>query len=122
MANGLLERLRGARRIELFAALVVASLLALMLVRGSVGSSRPQKTELETRLENILCRIEGAGSVSAMVAQDADGTVTGVLVVADGLSDVRTYLRLQSAVRALLRVDLDRIEIVGGDDGFGGDL
>lgn len=122
MANGLLERLRGARRVELFAALVVASMLALMLVRGSVGSGRAQKTELETRLENILSRIEGAGSVSAMVAQDADGTVTGVLVVADALSDVRAYLRLQSAVRALLEVELDRIEIVGGNDGFGGDL
>ena len=121
MANGLLERLRGARGIELFAALAVAATLALLLVRGSVAPDRAQKTELEMRLEGILSRVDGTGRVDAMIAQDADGNVTGVLIVAEGLSDVRTYLHLQAAVRALLEVQPDRIEIISSSREFGGD-
>ena len=129
----LLEKLRGARGIEWFAALAVAALLALMLLRpgGGDGAQREASplgrgednpsgsgTPLEARVERILGRIEGAGRVSAMITQGEDGAVTGAVIVAEGLSDVQTYLRLQRAVSALLDVEADRIEIIGGSGVF----
>ncbi len=118
MIKRLLDRLRGARRIELFAALALAALLALMMLDiGRSGDSEP-RTELESRVERILGRVEGAGRVSVMISQEGDGDVTGVVIVAEGLSDVQAYLRLQRAVSALLNVDVGKIEIIGGS--FGG--
>ena len=65
-------------------------------------------------MERILQRIEGAGRVSAMITQGEDGAVTGAVIVAEGLSDVQTYLRVQRAVSALLNVEAAKIEIIGG--------
>ena len=120
MAKGLLERLRGARRIELYAALALASLLALMLLNGGIVGQNDPKTALEARVERILGRIEGAGRVSAMITQDEGGVVTGVLIVADRLEDAGVYLRLQRAVTALLNVEASRVEIIGRSGMFGG--
>ena len=121
MWNGLWIRLRGARGIELFAGLAVAALLALMLI-GSSGknASGPPKTELESRLERILERVEGAGRVSAMIVQGDEGEVTGVLIVAEQLGDMQTYLRLQRAVATLMDLQAEQIEIIGGNGAFGG--
>lgn len=119
MMKRLLERLRGARGFEWFAALALAALLALMLLKPVSGGGA-SGTPLETRVERILRRIEGAGRVSVMITQGEDGAATGAVIVAEGLSDVKTYLRLQRAVSALLDVDADRIEIIGGSDAFGG--
>ena len=118
MVKRLLEGLRGARRIEWFAALALAALLMLMLVnldRDGGGDGTP----LEGRVERILQRIDGAGRVSAMITQGEDGAVTGALIVAEGLDDVQTYLRLQRAVSAMLDLEPERIEIIGGGT-FGG--
>ena len=120
MPKGLWERLRGARGIEILAALAVAALLALALLRGVGGRDATERTALEARLESILSDIDGAGDVRAMVTQDGEGRVTGALIVASELDSVRTYLNLQSAVATLLEVDLSRVEIVGRDGCFGG--
>lgn len=120
MPNGLWERLRGARRIEALALLALVALLALLLLRMGGGTSTQQKTDVEARLERMLSAIEGAGRVRAMVTQDADGDVTGALIVADGLDDVRTYLSLERAVTTLLQLDAERVTIIGRDGAFGG--
>lgn len=122
MSNGLWQRLRGARGIELFAALAIAALVALMLIGGGTGGDAREGTDLEARLEKMLSRIDGAGRVSVMIAQDAQGEVTGALIIADGLEDVGTYLCLQRAVMALVDVQPERIDIVGRDGSFGGTM
>ena len=113
------ERLRGARRLELYAAAVALALLGLIALRSAPGGVTVQRTELEARLERVLSRIDGAGAVSAMINEDADGTVIGAVVVADGLSGVRAYLQLQRAVRAALDIEVSRVTIIGGS-AFGG--
>ena len=118
--SAIADRLRGARRIETVAALALAALLALMLLGGRDGVRDAQKTTLERRLERILSGIGGTGHVSAMVTEDEDGGVSGVLIVADGLEDVTTYLRVQRAVLALLETEPDRVEIIGKRDCPGG--
>ena len=119
MVKRLLEGFRGARRIEWFAALALAALLALMLLNHG-GNGGGAGTELELRVERILGRVEGVGKVSAMIAQGEDGEVTGAVIVAQGLTDIRTYLCLQRAVSALLELSPDRIEIIGSGFGSGG--
>lgn len=119
MANGLWVTLRGARRIELFAALALAALLALALM--DLGGDRGgDKTALEARVERILEQVDGVGRVSAMITQGPDEAVTGVVIVASGLRDVKTYLCLQRAVTALLDATPEAIEIIGSDGAFGG--
>ncbi len=120
MATRILEKFRGTRRIELYAVIVVLSALALLGLRGITPSASPQKTQLEQRLETILSRIDGTGRVSVMVSEDVGGSATGVMVVADGLSDLSTYLRIQRAVSTLLDIETSRISIIGRDGTFGG--
>lgn len=115
--RALFERLRAARHVEL--GLLVAALAVLGLMFYNAGGA-DESTELERRLERLLRQIDGAGHVSAMVAQDADGAVTGAVIVADGLDDARTLIDLQSAVKTLLGVELDRVCVIGkGGAAFG---
>ena len=112
MKLALAERLRGARRFGWYAALAAASALLLIATRGVHGPAATQQSPLEARLQAILSRIDGVGSVSVMIAEDADGNVAGAVVVAPELRGVRAYLDVQSAVRTLLGIDLDRIRII----------
>ena len=122
MANRLWERLRGARRIELFAALALAALIALLLLKGGSSGGEVEKTELASRVERIPSRMEGVGEVSAMITEDEAGGVRGALIVAGELDEVGVYLRLQRAVAALLEVEVDKIEIIGRAGSIGGAL
>ena len=118
MGKWLSQKLRGARGFQLFAALAIVALLALLLMRREPGVE--QRTDLEARVERILSRIDGVGSVSAMIAQDADGRATGAVIVADSLDSLEALLRLQRAVEALLELEANDIEIIGRKTTFGG--
>lgn len=118
MPNGLWERLRHARSAWILAMTALAALLALLLLRNG-GSPSPHGTELETRLERILNAVDGADRVRAMVSQGQNGEITGAVVVAEGLEDVSTYLKLQGAVMTLLGLDAGQVEIIGGRFGGG---
>lgn len=122
MANGFLSRLRGMRCVELFAALTVAALLALMALNATGNDGGNGKTALERRLEHALKRIDGVGRITVMVTEDGEGNAEGVLVVAEGLEDAGPYLCLQRAVVALLDVEPARVEIVGRWGRFGGGI
>ena len=114
-----MEKLRGERRIELYILVVAISMLALIALRGG-RDANPTATSAEQRLAAILSQIEGAGRVSVMLREESDGDPGGMLIVADGLCDVKTYLNLQRAARAATGIDADRIAIIGNDGMFGG--
>ena len=121
MANVFLEKLRGARRIEYFIAIVILALLALQWM-NTASVPVEGKSELETRLEDILERIDGTGKVSAMITQREDGSITGVLVVAEDMEDMQTYLNVHNAVKTLLDVELSQIRIIGRSQALGEEL
>jgi len=106
----LLELLKGARKIELFL-LAVATAILLMLSLKTVQPDHTQ-TELERRLAAILERVEGVGNADVMVTENPDGSILGVLVVADGAENISVRLRLQYAVQTLLDANASIIEIV----------
>lgn len=107
----LLDALKSAHRIEL---LIIAAMLCVLLVLG-MGYPRGDtnlRSDAERRMERILSRIEGAGKVSVMLAEQEDRYL-GCVVAAEG-GDVKTMLELQRAVQALTDLELERIEIVQG--------
>lgn len=112
-----MEKLRGVRHIE-WALLVGALAAVLLLVSGPQDGSGETRTGLEQRMEAVLSSIAGAGEVRVLVNQaetafaTSGAAVTGVLVVAEGAGDMRVMLELQQAVRALLGVETEQIEIL----------
>lgn len=106
----ILELLKGARRIEWIAALIAVAILLMQLL-GAIEPAGTQ-TDLERRLEAILASIEGVGRVEVMVAEDAEGGVEGVLVVAEGAWNAAVCLRIQYAVETLLGIEASAVEVV----------
>ena len=113
MARGLWERLRSARGFGVLTLLALMALLALVLSQDG-GAPPGGSTELETRLERILSLVNPNGDVHVMVREDGEGGVAGAVVVAEGLTNLSTFLELQEAVTTLLQIDASRVEIIGG--------
>ena len=108
MLAGMAKRLKGARRLELF--LIVAALAAVLLISmktPGIGNISP----MEARMERALSAIDGAGRVNVLI-NESDGCILGVLVVAEGADDLAVRMRLMSAVKATLGVEISQIEIV----------
>ncbi len=102
--------INGARKIEIF--ILIALLSAALLI---VMSDRPENNSaasFETRMENILGKIEGIGRVKVMINDTTEDGITGILVVAEGTDNLNTYLELQKAVHTLTGVDVSCIEII----------
>ena len=109
--KSIFETLRGARHLELFILMLLLSALGLLLLNGS--GANPGRSSDEIRLERLLERIDGVGDAAVMIALDGDGKPVGAAVVAEGLTDVRARLEVQSAIQALLDIDIDRIRVIG---------
>lgn len=125
MFSALRRGIRGARGIEfLLIAVAVAVLgMAVMNTMRQPTQQMDARTDTERRLEDVLGEISGAGKVRVMVSEStneaqaafseqAAGGIRGVLVVAEGAGDLRVYMEIQQAVRALLDVELSAVEIV----------
>lgn len=108
--KGILETLRSARKIEWLLLAVLIAALTLYLTGFPLRSG--DQSDLESRLQNILQKIDGAGDVEVMVVQGTGETPEGVLLVTKGARDVGTCLRLQRAVHTLLGLEISRIEVV----------
>lgn len=85
----------------------------------SQASSSGASTDTERRLEKVLEKIIGAGEVQVMITQTPDGETLGVLVVAEGAGNISVKIEILRAVKTLLGVNADRIEIIEmrGDTG-----
>ncbi|MEE1200487.1 MAG: hypothetical protein U0L09_07530 [Christensenellales bacterium] len=103
------EALKSVRRLELFLLVAVAAILLLFgLKTGSEGI----QTELEERMERVLSHVQDVGMVRVMIREGENGTPVGALVVAEGADRVSVRLNLQYAVKTLLGVEINRIEVV----------
>ena len=114
-----LDRLRGARSVE-WALLAVGLAAGLLLLTRAESMPGAASTPLEARMESVLSCVAGAGRVRVLVHSKEDAAAfdaasapaSGVIVVAEGAGNVRVELELLEAVRALLGVDSERIEIL----------
>lgn len=104
----LLQAFRSAGRLELFLITVMVCVLLVLFMNSESGAG---SDAFDTRLEKILSKIDGAGSVSVMIAGDY-GAVTGAVVAAEGADNMRVYLELLRAIRALTGLESNCIEII----------
>lgn len=120
----LAERMKRSKRFELavYASLIgMAVLLYVFALGGDGGAKRADNSAsgIEARLEQVLSEIRGVGEVRVMVVQNESssgsdggaGSVSGVIVVAEGASDMAVKMALIYAVRAALGIEQSRIEI-----------
>ena len=117
MINALLEKLRGMRRVGLFAALAILAVLALLLLNRGVetgGGDGGTRTALELRLERLLAGIDGVGKPDVMVSKNEAGEVVGAVIVTNRPISVSVRLDMEAAVTTLLGIDLEHLEIIGG--------
>ena len=118
LMGGLMDRLRGARHIEWVFLLLL--LEAAVLLAGSPARQQAGQTDLERRMESVLSCVSGAGEVRVLVndgeAAFSGRSAAGVLVVAEGASNMKVKLELQQAVCALLGVEAAQIEILAMEE------
>ncbi|MDR1570646.1 MAG: hypothetical protein LBS72_09190 [Oscillospiraceae bacterium] len=124
-----LRKLTSIKGYKWIVAIVVLGIAgSLMLTDGNIFVGQTPTltgTDLETRLEQILSSIEGAGEVRVMVyesnEQTTDGWLsststkvgepTGVVIVADGASDIRVRLELVRAVQTLMGLPASAVNV-----------
>lgn len=122
----IIAKLRGVRNLELLVLLSALAVVALLLLNNNAQEPvvAATGTALETRMEAVLSEVKGAGRVRVLL-REKEGTVSafstsasamdgieGVVVVAEGADDVRVALELARAVKALLGVEMERIEVL----------
>ncbi|HOB64609.1 MAG TPA: hypothetical protein PKH08_05610 [Clostridia bacterium] len=127
-------KVKTIKNIEIIIGLVIICLIVLIYSSITAGAEKKKPdpkldnggytqsaTELEKRLGDILSEIDGAGKVSVMITYEAqtansgDGDaiegIKGVVVVADGAENPAVRIRLITALRTLLDIDADSIQI-----------
>lgn len=81
------------------------------------------KSELETKLENLLGSVEGVGKVQVLLMEEEEKDtmgfsgggqikVNGVLIAAEGADDFVTVQNIQQAVMALFQVEAHKIKVM----------
>lgn len=112
MSEKLRDILHGARRIEIFILVIVFSVIGLYLMHSSRDIDMSSDTVIESRLESILSGINGVKRPEVMVTQEENGKFVGVVVVAEGITDISTRINIQNAIKTLLNIEISRIEII----------
>lgn len=130
--SGILKKLKSIKHIEIIIAVLFALIVLLVYFSSTsalstktvqtASSSANYATQVETKLENLLSKIEGAGKIDVMIMCESDGvqsedaipSIQSAVVVASGASDVFVRLEIIKAVEALLKIDAKNIEVLKG--------
>ncbi len=115
-SNAIVKKILAIKNIRLIvAAIIIATALIIYssvdgIKNNDANTSQMVMDEEETRLASILSGIEGVGQVQTMITRE-DGTITGVLVIAEGAEDISVMLKLLSATSTVMGVDKKVVEI-----------
>ena len=80
--------------------------------KGAVLASTTEvsSSELESRIENILSKIEGVGKVSVLLTYNEEN-LEGVVVVAEGVKDIDTRVDIISAIEVITGLGKHKIKV-----------
>jgi len=73
-------------------------------------------TEVERRLENILEKMNGVGTVRVMVTYRDNDEVEGIAVIAEGAENAVVVQNITEVVQALFDVDTHKIKVIRGNE------
>lgn len=144
-----LEKIKNIKHIEVYvvAIFIIVLLLIFFSTSGTKSSgnkmtsnsvnksSTTQVTvtsyvdDMETKLENILSKVQGASDVSVMITLDMSSAsikdnvvqtsefpaIKGVIVVAKGAENTRVKMNILKAVQAVIDISSGRIEILSSN-------
>lgn len=143
-----LEKIKNIKHIEVYvvAIFIIVLLLIFFSTSGTKSSnklavnnvntsSNTQVTitsyvdEMETKLENILSKVQGASDVSVMITLDMSSSsikdnivqtnefpaIKGVIVVAKGVENTHVKMNILKAVQSVIDISNGRIEILSSN-------
>lgn len=116
--SSLVKKLRSVKNIQIIIAIFIIA-IALIIYSNVISDKKTsgqeatvQMTSEEQRLSAILSAIEGAGDVETMITS-RDGSVIGVLVIAEGAQNITVRLRLIEATASALGIDRSAVRVYG---------
>lgn len=80
--------------------------------KGAVLASTTEvsSSELESRIENILSKIDGVGKISVLLTYNEEN-LEGVVVVAEGVKDIDTRVDIISAIEVITGLGKHKIKV-----------
>ena len=111
--RGLITYLKERKSLWLIIALLALG-IGLMLFGGTGGSTQSEAS-LETRIEALCERVEGASDISVMVRLDSLGEVRGIAVVCRGGESASVRLTITEMLTALFGIPSSAVSVVGGN-------
>ncbi|MDE5601145.1 MAG: hypothetical protein K2J16_01450 [Clostridia bacterium] len=116
--NGFFKKIKSIKNIQIIA--VVFIIAVSLIIYSTVATAKSKDsaqttvstvmTAEEQRLSAILSNIDGAGKVETMITKQGD-TVMGVLVIADGASNILVRVRLVEAAATALGVNKQVVNV-----------
>lgn len=140
-----LDKLKNIKHIEVYVVIIFA--IILLLIFFSTNTTKTSKTytntnnsssttndltvasyidDMETKLESILSKVQGASEVNVMITLDMSSTsikdneiqtsefpkIKGVIVVAKGVENTQVKMNILKAVQSVIDISSGRIEIL----------
>jgi len=126
------EKRKGVRHVEWIVLMILVGVAGSLLLQGGVTPSQIEggQTDLERRLAHVLSAVDGAGQVEVIVHMTQDVIAqpagsfgmtaptkteekpSGVIVVAEGASNLQVRLNLSRAVQTLLGLPASAVEVL----------
>ena len=115
----LVAKLKTVKNIEIVIAVVLALVAAVTYFAisakksnsATTGSKSVQMTEEEARLAELISEISGVGRSRVLITTGVEEEVIGVVVVAEGASDVNNRVKMIRCVEKATGATVDEIEI-----------
>ena len=130
--SSLWKKLKSIKNIEIILAVLLGLVVLLVffsssgakngVVNNSSAFQNSYVSEIEYKLENLISKIEGAGTVDVMImcegdeksSEDPYPTVVSAVVVSSGADSTKVRLDIIRAVEALLGLKTANIEVLKG--------
>ena len=137
------EKLKNIKHIEIYITIIFVIILILIFFSSTSTNNKPNSynkttptiqdnsvttyvSNIETKLEDILSQVQGAGKVNVMLTLDMNSTtikdneiqmntfpqVKGIIIVADGVENTSVKMNILKAVQAVIDISSGRIEIL----------
>lgn len=112
----LITKLKGVKNLEIVLAVLLAAVAVVAYVAISVGGGKKsetqvQMTEAEARVAEVISEISGVGKTRVLITNGADKSVVGVVVVAEGASNMDSRVKMIRLVEKATGATVDQIEI-----------
>lgn len=116
MQQNIWKTLLGDKKNKWFILLLVGILLVVISIptKSNVDTDASYNggTDVESRLENILSKMQGIGDVQVMITYQEDNQVEGVVVAAEGGGNSVIVRKITEVVQALFDVDSHKIKVI----------